>query len=270
MLLFFAILPALITFLSFHKDAITQMKTSLIKEADNLEFKADFFPMTVIKLTTSDLASIKRQVATTIIAAPNYFKNAPIVIDVTGTHTSVDLDAVCQLLRDQNMIPVGIRGLDKSIESNALSKGLAIMKAPRSTEKKPSPSLTSGATAPKKQTPEPEHSKNSIHTKLVTTPIRSGTQVYARDGDLVVTASVNAGGECFADGNIHIYGPLRGKALAGANGNTEARIFCASLEAELVSIAGHYLTNEKLNLQKSNKPMIQISLKNGRIHIEGI
>lgn len=247
--------------------------TSLIKEQDNLEFKADFFPMTVIKLTSNNLASIKSQIATTIIAAPNYFKNAPVVIDVHAVEErhAIDLEAICQILRDQNMIPVGIRGLDKSAQNTALSKGLAIMKAPKSAEKNKEPSLTTGIVFEKKKISETEPpKKNSINTKLVTTPVRSGTQLYARGGDLVVTAAVNAGAECFADGNIHIYGPLRGKALAGANGNEDARIFCESLEAELIAIAGHYLTSEKINTPKSKHSMIQIYLKNGKIHPEGI
>ncbi|MCB1827003.1 MAG: septum site-determining protein MinC [Coxiellaceae bacterium] len=252
------------------------MTTSLIKELDNLEFKADFFPMTVIKLTTSNLASIKSQIATTIIAAPNYFKNAPVVIDINAIDdtTSIDLEAICQLLRDQMMIPVGVRGLDKSAENDAISQGLAIMKAPQSEKKKPEPSLTSGntsATSAKKKETQPEPTKGkAVNTKMVYSPVRSGQQLYARNGDLVVTAAVNAGGECFADGNIHIYGPLRGKALAGANGDEEARIFCESLDAELVSIAGHYLTNDKIKTPKTKHTMIQIYLKNGRIQIEGI
>jgi len=83
-------------------------------------------------------------------------------------------------------------------------------------------------------------------TRIVTEPVRSGTQIYARGGDLIVTAAVSAGAEVMADGNIHVYGRLRGRALAGAAGDTAARIFCTRLEAELVSIAGRYLVSEQL------------------------
>jgi septum site-determining protein MinC len=83
-------------------------------------------------------------------------------------------------------------------------------------------------------------------TRIVAEPVRSGTQIYARGGDLIVTAAVSAGAELVADGNIHVYGRLRGRALAGAAGDTTARIFCARLEAELVSIAGRYLVSEQL------------------------
>jgi septum site-determining protein MinC len=82
--------------------------------------------------------------------------------------------------------------------------------------------------------------------RLVTEPVRSGTQIYARGTDLIVTAAVSAGAELVADGHIHVYGALRGRALAGAGGDVEARIFCSRLEAELVSIAGRYLVSEQL------------------------
>lgn len=243
------------------------MTTSLIQEQDSLEFKADFFPMTVIKFTTNNLEAIKSQVTTTVLAAPNYFKNAPVVIDISNVteQETIDLKSICELLQEQSMVPVGIRGIQTGSEIK-IPNGLATMKAPKNTEKKSQPSLTTG-TAEKKQ-PEP---KNEFPvTKLISTPIRSGTQHYARGGDLIITAAVNPGGECFADGNIHVYGPLRGKALAGANGNENARIFCVSLEAELIAIAGHYLTREQIQPPKNNKSMIQIYLKDGKIRIETV
>src|SRR3989338_7212034 len=105
---------------------------------------------------------------------------------------------------------------------------------------------------------EPE----KVKTKIVTKPVRAGTQVYAKDGDLIIMAPVNAGAEVISDGNIHIYAPLRGRALAGANGDTNARIFCKQLEAELISIAGHYLLNEKINAGNYAQNMVQIFLNN--------
>ena len=82
--------------------------------------------------------------------------------------------------------------------------------------------------------------------KIIYQPVRSGQQIYAKGGDLIIIGSVSAGAECLADGNIHIYGALRGRALAGILGNEQAHIFCSSLEAELVSIAGHYMVSENL------------------------
>ncbi|PHQ78891.1 MAG: septum site-determining protein MinC [Coxiella sp. (in: Bacteria)] len=105
---------------------------------------------------------------------------------------------------------------------------------------------------------------------MLTRPVRSGTQVYAKGTDLVALSAINAGAECLADGNIHCYGPLRGRALAGANGNVNAHIFCESLEAELIAIAGHYLTQDQIKVPKIKEPLIHIYLKGDKLQIEGI
>src|SRR5579885_3019338 len=104
---------------------------------------------------------------------------------------------------------------------------------------------------------------------LVTQPVRSGTQIYARGGDLVVTAAVSPGAELIADGNIHVYGALRGRALAGASGEAGARIFCSRLEAELVSIAGRYLVSDQLPAAERGAP-VQIALVDDRLTITRI
>ena len=103
-------------------------------------------------------------------------------------------------------------------------------------------------------------------TRLVTQPVRSGTQIYARGADLIVTAAVSPGAEIIADGNIHVYGPLRGRALAGAAGDAEARIFCSRFEAELVSIAGRYLVSEQMPPEERGLP-VQIALVDDRLTI---
>jgi septum site-determining protein MinC len=104
-------------------------------------------------------------------------------------------------------------------------------------------------------------------SRLITQPVRSGTQIYARDADLVVTAPVSAGAEIMADGNIHVYAALRGRALAGAGGDVEARIFCSRLEAELVSIAGNYLVSDQIPPEYRGLP-VQIALVDDRLTIE--
>ena len=104
-----------------------------------------------------------------------------------------------------------------------------------------------------------------IKTKLLTTPVRSGQQVVSKGADLIVTASVSPGAELLADGNIHVYGTLRGRALAGIAGDKQARIFCQSLDAELVSIAGFY------RLRDAIEPIAapcQIFIQDDRIQIE--
>ena len=101
---------------------------------------------------------------------------------------------------------------------------------------------------------------NAGHTLVIDQPVRSGQQVYAPEGDLIILAPVQAGAEVLAAGNIHVYGPLRGRALAGIHGAESARVFCQSLEAELVSIAGHYKISEDLQ-DNGWKSAVQIQLR---------
>uniref|UniRef100_UPI0025CCAC13 septum site-determining protein MinC n=1 Tax=uncultured Lamprocystis sp. TaxID=543132 RepID=UPI0025CCAC13 len=110
---------------------------------------------------------------------------------------------------------------------------------------------------------------STINGTLVTRPVRSGQRVYAAGGDLSVIASVSSGAEVMADGNIHCYGPLRGRALAGARGNTEARIFCSDLQAELVSVAGHYRVSENIPADLRGVP-VQVYLDQKILRIEKI
>ncbi|HBB24549.1 MAG TPA: septum site-determining protein MinC, partial [Pseudomonas sp.] len=104
-------------------------------------------------------------------------------------------------------------------------------------------------------------------TRVVTTPIRGGQQIYAQGGDLIVLAPVSPGAELLADGNIHVYGPLRGRALAGIKGDTSARIFCQQLAAEMVSIAGQYKVAEDLRRDPLWAEAVRISLSGDVLNI---
>ena len=218
--------------------------------------KADFIPLTVINMVDTNIENFQAKWSQTIAKAPHYFTHAPVVIDVKkiAKNDALDVSALCTTLKASKIIPVGIKGLAKHQHDEAIANGLAILKSePQSPTKKQ-------ATPPKTKT----------LTQVITKPVRAGSQVYAKDTDLIILSSVNAGAEVIADGNIHIYGPLRGRALAGAMGNDKAHIFCASCEAELISIAGHYLVKENLCLPSINKPMIHISLNGDELNIEGI
>ena len=122
-------------------------------------------------------------------------------------------------------------------------------------------------TTPKQNVPAP-----NINSKVITQPVRSGQQIYAKNSDLIVIASVSPGAELLADGNIHIYGRLKGRALAGVTGNQQAHIFCQNLEAELVAIAGHYWLSEDLNdLQVTpNEASVRIFLEQERLQIKSL
>lgn len=221
-----------------------------VSRADCFQLKADFLPITILKFLSHDITLLQSQLENVTQKAPQYFANTPVIIDFSGISEitdQMDVEKICALLRQYQLQPIAARGLKNQNVLPLLSEVTA-KPAPISTHK----------------------IKKTNKTKMITKPVRAGTQIYAKDSDLIVMASVNAGAEVIADGNIHIYAPLRGRALAGANGDLDARIFCKQLEAELVSVAGHYLLNEKMKTNHPAQDMVQIYLVNNKLQIEVI
>jgi len=206
------------------------------------------------------------ELAQQVQRSPRFFLNAPVVLDLKGTteftREAEFLDAR-DILRRHTLTLIGIQNAQPAQLDAAAAAGLASF-APNATQPsrgRPADPGLSAAAAPQAATP------TAAKSRLVTQPVRSGTQIYVRGGDLVVTAPVSAGAEIMADGNIHVYGALRGRALAGASGDVEARIFCSRLEAELVSIAGHYLVSDQLPPEQRGSA-VQIALVDDRLTIE--
>jgi septum site-determining protein MinC len=180
--------------------------------------------------------------------SPDFFDHDALVIDFShlDVETPVfDLVPLLKVLRSCSLVPVAVRGASRQAMAAALAVGL--VEAPPEVYKHRDP-------APQAQVQVQETIREVVHevvrevpgpgTMVVDKPLRSGQKIYARGCDLVVLAMVNQGAEVVADGNIHVYAPLRGKAMAGARGNTSARIFSLCLEPELISIAGVYRTSE--------------------------
>jgi septum site-determining protein MinC len=230
-------------------------------KGNSFQLKADFFPMTILKLASGNIEDITAQLTDTIDKAPKYLVNAPIIIDIYDitNNRHLDLPQICKLLRKNKIMPVGIRGLDESDKALAITNGLVLMKGGQS------PSLADGGVNRVNK-----NNAKAVPTQIIHKPVRSGSQIYAKDTDIIVLSSVNPGAEIIADGNIHVYGALKGRALAGASGNENARIFCKSLDSELISIAGQYLVNKKAKPAKSSKPIIQIYLQQDQLQIESI
>ena len=237
-------------------------------EGSCFQLKADFVPITVLKLSQCDLRAIAKDLDQAIESAPKYFTHAPIIVDILNLgplKNELDIAALCTLLREKKIIPIGIRGIDAKQKTIATDNGLAILKTALPTQDEaPAPKIESKKT---EENSEKIQSKFS-RSKIITKPIRAGTRVYAKDADLIILAAVNSGAEVIADGNIHIYAPLRGRALAGASGDKEARIFCQAIEAELVSIAGHYWVKENIKTPKASQSMLQIYLENDKLKLE--
>ncbi|MCW8450764.1 septum site-determining protein MinC [Legionella quinlivanii] len=219
------------------------------------KLKGRLYTFTVIQLLSTDKTLFVHQLNEMIAKAPRLFDNTPVVLDFSQLNNqSIDLDAFYQELREHNLFPVGVQGADPLVSTVAQCKGMAVLHASMNHDK---PLLD-------EQPEEVPHHENS-KSKLLTTPVRSGQQVVSKGGDLIITASVSHGAELLADGNIHVYGTLRGRALAGISGDKTARIFCQALEADLVSIAGFYRLSDAI--EPSTTPC-QIYLQDEHIHIE--
>ena len=216
---------------------------------DSFQLKADFLPITVLRLLRHENNLLQSQLESLTKKAPNYFSNSPVIVDFSAIDADSDqmnVAEICETLKRFRLQPIAARGL-------TTQSGL--------------PNLSEQKTASVKNK-EPEINKSA--TKVITKPVRGGSQIYAKDSDLIILAPVNAGAEIIADGNIHIYAPLRGRALAGASGDTNARIFCKQLEAELVAIAGHYWVSEKIKTYNAAQHFVQIYLQNDELQIETI
>lgn len=213
------------------------MIDNVLKE-QAFKLKGRLFTFTVIKLLGTDKAAFAQQLEEVIAKAPTFLHNTPVVLDCSSIHDdTLDLSAFCQCLRTHEMYPVAIQGTNPFLSTLANANGMPVLHS-SSTHDKPLLEETA---------PEPVITQVAGHTtKMLTSPVRSGQQVVSKDGDLIIAASVSHGAELLADGNIHVYGALRGRALAGISGDRNARIFCQSLEAELVSIAGFYRLSDAI------------------------
>jgi len=206
-----------------------------------IEFKGSNFTLMVLHLFDTDTDKIAEQLADKISKSPNFFQNAPIVIDlqaVQDENNAIDLVKVVRLLRRQSLIPVAVRGGNSEQHEMALSMNLGLLMNTKASHPKPA----------KEVEPEikPVTVSIPLETKIIRQPVRSGQQILALNGDLIVLATVSQGAEILARRHIHIYGALRGRALAGIKGDNEAQIFCQQLNPEMISIAGQYQANEDL------------------------
>ncbi len=202
----------------------------------SFELKGTVAPFTLFRPLTTDLAALAGDVAARLAETPQILRGMAVSMDFSAlgaARDGMDLEGLVRLLRDHGLSPVGIQGAGDEHEGRAAELRLAVFPGNRTAAARPetgsAPVLPAGTGA-----------------MVVDRPVRSGQQVYARGRDLVVMAPVGQGAEVIADGSIHIYAPLRGRALAGATGFEGARIFCRELRAELVSVAGLYRVSEDL------------------------
>lgn len=242
------------------------------------ELRATTFTLPTLRLFGGDLGELSRFLETKIEQAPEFFRNAPVVVDLSHLpDVALDFSLLVGLLRGLGLLPIGVRGGSEQHRETARLMDLAILsqgsRGPAAAVA--SKAGTAPATPARPAGDRPAAAAPSAAPlagpagRLVTRPVRSGQRLYAQGGDLVVLAPVSSGAELMADGNIHVYGVLRGRALAGVKGNADARIFCHDLRAELISVAGHYRVSENLDPALAGRP-VQVRLQDGRLIIEAL
>ncbi len=232
---------------------------SLLKEPV-VEFKGSSFTLTILVISSFDLDTIVEDIKKRLAQAPRFFLHAPVVVDLNPLKEQqgeLDFAALAEQLRALELVPVGVCNGNPCFYEAAVAAGFAVLQSgpqPRAVQReepKPAPQ------------PEPKVVEQPKAEPLVIhKPVRSGQQIYARGRDLILMAQVNAGAEVIADGNIHVYAPLRGRALAGVQGDTNARIFTLNFGAEMVAIAGNYRVFEE-------QPATDVAGKTSQVYLDG-
>ncbi|MCK8539118.1 septum site-determining protein MinC [Yersinia ruckeri] len=205
-----------------------------------IELKGSSFTLSVVHLHHAQPEVIRQALQEKVDQAPAFLKNAPVVINVAALPSDANWKDVQQAVTSAGLHIVGISGCRDERQKRAIARtGLPLLNEGKG----------------KKMAPEPVSPPETppVKTRIINTPVRSGQQIYARNCDLIVISSVSAGAELIADGNIHIYGMMRGRALAGASGDAQCQIFCTHLSAELVSIAGQYWLSDQIPSDYSGK-----------------
>ena len=214
---------------------------------DTFEIKSATLPLIALVLKSADLGALARELEARFGDIPDFFDHDALVVDLSrleseaqgGERHAVDFPGLLELLWKYRLAPVAVHGARNELA--AVAKAAGLFPAPDArVGTAAAPSASNVETAVQAAAVQP----TATGALVIDKPLRSGQQVYARGRDLVMLAMVNPGAEVIADGHIHVYAPLRGRAIAGARGNADARIFALGMEPELISIAGLYGTGE--------------------------
>jgi septum site-determining protein MinC len=242
-----------------------------------------------LRVRTLDVAKLGAEMAERVARAPRLFERAAVVVDFGGLAQVPDAAtarALVEALREAGVLPVALAYGTSANEALARELGLPLLAKFRAQYEPatgadaaidaPAPRRARAAepaAAPAEAAPPPAPAPATGRAEpglIQAAPVRSGQQVYAENRDLTVLSAVGAGAEVIADGSIHIYGALRGRALAGAQGNEKARIFCREFRAELVAVAGHYKVLDEIPKELHGKPA-QVWLDNdGQLNIAAL
>lgn len=219
------------------------MSLNVDRDSMAFTFKGGMLPMTVMDLSSADPEHIREQLAGKLSQSPAFFQHTPVVLSVEKLdEPHLALERICAVCRAHKLLPVAVRGGAEPVKQSAWALGLGWFPPLETNRPRPLESVLALETEQSAEeeetlTPAPGPASGG---RIFRGTVRSGQQITAPEGDLVVVGSVNAGAEVLALGSVHVYGALRGRALAGIHGNPLAGIFCRELHAELLSVAGSY------------------------------
>ena len=228
----------------------------------SFSLKAGLTPLTTLCIKSNDLTAIENDLAAKAKQAPKMFVRLPCILDFSELDQPIPLATLTLICRDYGLSPIGVKHAQtehkKMLEALSLTDFGSSSRSPRADISAPNEVKSTTVS------PVPALNAPVTHYKF---PVRSGQQLHA-EGDLIISGLVSAGAEVLAGGSIHVYGPLRGRALAGIHGNRHATISCQSLEAELVSIAGEYKLLE--NADDAHKQGCLVQLQDGSLNIDAL
>jgi septum site-determining protein MinC len=224
-----------------------------------IELKGSSFTLSVVHLHEAKPEVIRQALEDKIAQAPAFLRHAPVVVNISSLADVTQWKPLQQAISATGLRIMGVSGCkNPELKAEIDRAGIPLL-----TEGKEKISRTAPV-----EVPAPTPTVTPVtKTRLIDTPVRSGQRIYAPNCDLIVTSHVSAGAELIADGNIHIYGMMRGRALAGASGDREAQIFCTHLAAELVSIAGEYWLSENITAEFYGKA-VRLRLDEAALTIE--
>ena len=245
----------------------------------NFQLKGSAVTVVVLAIVRYEPKSLLAELKEKIVQAPQFFNNSPVLINLDRLENPESLKKPAELLaicRELDLQPLGFSGVPEVLLAAVNKTGLAVLPTPSERALK----LPKQDTAPAVETVIERVVETVVETvieerlvqrqsKVITRPVRSGQQIYAEGADLIVLAQVSEGAEVLADGHIHIYGTLRGRALAGVKGDESARIFCQQMEAELISIGGNFVLQDSLPKELFKKP-VQASLNGEKVVLEAL
>ncbi|CAL4043145.1 Septum site-determining protein MinC [Buchnera aphidicola (Anoecia corni)] len=224
-----------------------------------IKLKSNNFTLLVLYLQNDSTKKIKYALQKKIQESPSFFKNAPIILNISQLSCKIDWNSIKYIIQSLKLKIVGfIKCKNEKLNETVLDSGVPIF---FKTNK-----LTNAVHIQKKKKTIDVKSSLFFKNKIIKKPIRSGQQIYSSNSNIIIINNVNEGSEILSNGNIHIYGKLKGKALAGIQGNTQCYIFCTELFAELISICGQFLLLDQIPSDLIGKS-VQCYIKNGAIKL---